>query len=316
MVRASDKSLPKQPKKQHTRKLKQPQYKSFKLHKRIQHPGDKLPSAWKLLKVSARHVVTHKKLFIGISLIYLVLTLVLVRGFVFTADLAATKDSVQSVLQGTSGQFLGALTVFSLLLSSNAATTQVASVYQTVLVILTSLVIIWALRQTHAGEKITVKDSFYKSSYPLVPFILVLCVLGIQMLPLMGGAFLYSATVGSGLAVSAIEIILWSFLAFLLCLWTAYMITATVFSLYIVTLPNMTPLKALKSARTLVQFRRWTIMRKVLFLPFIMVVIGTAVMLPIIMFLTPTSEVVFLLLNAAAVPLGHSYVYSLYRELL
>lgn len=299
-----------------SRKLKQPKYKSFRLHKRIKHPGNALPSAWNILKTSTRHLLQHKKLFFGIALVYLLLTLVLVRGFVFSTDLSATKEAVQEVLQGTSGQLLGALSVYSLLLSSNTASTQAASVYQMIFVVLTSLVVIWALRQTHAKQQITVKDAYYRSSYPLVPFVLVLCVLGLQMLPFMAGAFLYNATVASGLAVTGIEIILWTFLAFLLALWTAYMITATAFALYIITLPDMTPLRALKSAKTLVQFRRWTIMRKVLFLPFITVIIGVVVLLPVIMFLTPASEILFLLLSAMAVPFGHSYMYSLYRELL
>lgn len=249
-------------------------------------------------------------------MVYLVLSLVLVRGFVFSTDLAATKDAVQEVLQGTAGQFVGALTVFSLLLETNTASGQAASVYQMVLVVLISLVVIWALRQTHAKQLVTVKESYYRATYPLVPFVLVLCVLGLQMLPFMAGAFLYNATVASGLAVTGIEIVLWSFLAFLLAVWTAYMITATAFALYIITLPDMTPLRALKSARTLVQFRRWTIMRKVLFLPLVTLLIGAAVLLPVIMFVTPASEVLFLLLSAAAVPFGHSYMYSLYRELL
>ena len=298
------------------RKLKQPEYKSFKLHKRIQHPGEKLSSAWSLLKASNRHLYTHKKLFLGLTVIYMLLTIVFVRGFVVTTDLGLAKEAVQELFQGAAGQFAGSLTVFSILLESSGAGTDAAAVYQSIIVIIMSLAAIWALRQTHAGQKISLKDAVYKSSYPLVPFVLVLVVIGLQMVPMFVANFVYKATVSGGIAVSGIEIILWSFLTFLLVLWSLYMVSASAFALYIVTLPDMTPLIALKSARNLVQFRRWVVLRKVLFLPVIIVVIGFAILLPVILFLTPISEIVFLIVSAMVVAFSHSYLYTLYRELL
>lgn len=94
------------------------------------------------------------------------------------------------------------------------------------------------------------------------------------------------------------------------------MISSSIFALYVVTLPEMTPIRALRSAKGLVQFRRWTVMRKILFLPFIICVVGIIIMLPVILLLTPAAEVIFLLLTALVLPVIHSYVYSLYRELL
>ena len=54
------------------------------------------------------------------------------------------------------------------------------------------------------------------------------------------------------------------------------------FALYIVTLPDMTPMKALRSARELVRYRRWTVLRKVLFLPLMLLVVAAIIMVPII----------------------------------
>lgn len=299
-----------------SRKLKQPEYRSFRLHKRIKHAGNKLPSAWSLLKASSQHILQHKKLFLGLCAVYVVLILVLVQGFTFTSDLSAAKESVQEVFSGTTGQLAASLTVFSMLVGSTSANTEAASVYQSLIIIIMSLAMIWALRQTHAGQKVTVKDAMYKSTYPLVQFVLVLIIIGVQMIPFIAGNFVYSATVGGGIAVSALEIILWSLLAFLLVVWSIYMVSASVFALYIVSLPDMKPISSVKSARKLVQFRRWTIIRKVLFLPLVIVVVGFLIMLPVIMFLTPAAEVVFLLLSSVMVVFSHSYMYSLYRELL
>lgn len=299
-----------------SRKLKQPEYKSFKLHKSIKHSGAKLPSAWSMFKSSVKHLFEHKRVYGGIGLVYLALVIVLVRGFLFTSDIAASKDSITQLIGGFGGQIASSLTVVSFLFESSSPAGATGSLYQSIVLLLISLAAIWALRQTHAGQKITVKDAFYKSSYPLIPFLLVLIVIGLQMLPLIAGSFLYGATIVSGIAVTIIEKVLWGLLVFLLVLLSVYLVSASVFALYIVTLPDVGPMAALKSARGLVMHRRWTVIRKVLFLPFMLVLITFGILLPVIMVAAPIAEVVFLLLGAVLVMVAHSYLYTLYREML
>jgi hypothetical protein len=94
------------------------------------------------------------------------------------------------------------------------------------------------------------------------------------------------------------------------------MISSSLFALYIVTLPDMTPMKALRSARELVRHRRWTVLRKILCLPLILLVAGAVIMLPIIIVLTPLAQWVFFLLTMLALVAAHAYMYTLYRELL
>lgn len=275
-----------------------------------------VPSAWSIFKQSNRHLRDHKKLFAIISVIYLGLTMLLVRGFHLTTDLGLAKQAFDELLNGAGNGITSSLAVFGYLIGTNSPNSEVASVYQTVLLILFSLVTIWALRQTHAKEKISVKDAFYKSSYPLVQFVIVLVVIGLQFIPFILGNFLFSATVGSDIANTVPQKIFWSIGSFLLVLWTIYLISSSLFAMYIVTLPDMTPLQALRSAKMLVKYRRWSIIRKIIFLPFILTVIMAVIMLPTIMFLTPISEVVFLVLVTSVLVVSHSYMYSLYRELL
>lgn len=299
-----------------SRKLKQPEYKSFKLHKSIKHSGPKLPSAWSLFKNSVKHLYDYKRVYAGIGLVYLVLTIILVRGFIFTSDLGLAKETVQEIFKGFSGEIAASFTVISLLIESSSPTGATGSLYQSIVMLIVSLAAIWALRQTRAGQTVTVKDAFYKSSYPLVQFLLVLVVIGLQMLPLVAGSFLYGATITSGIAITVIEKLLWGFLVFLLVLLSIYMVSASVFALYIVTLPEMTPIRALKSAKSLVQFRRWSVIRKVLFLPLALLLITLGVLLPIIMIAAPIAEIAFLLVSATLLMVSHSYLYTLYRDLL
>lgn len=298
------------------RVLDRPKYKSFRLSKRLKHPSQKLPNSFVLTKRAFAHVWRYKKLFAIIALTYLVLNLLLVRGFLFTADLGEIKTAISELFTGSAGQIAGALTVMGLLVGSLNPASEVAALYQTLLVLVFSMFVIWALRQTYAGELPRARDVFYKSSYPLVQFVIVIFVIGLQLIPLLLANFLYAATIVSGLSTSFAEVFAWSALIFLLILWSLYMVTVSLFAVYIVTLPDMTPLKALRSAKGLVQHRRWTVMRKVIFIPFALAVCGFAVMLPLIWFFSGAAEVIFLALSAFVLPLVHSFVYALYRELL
>jgi hypothetical protein len=94
------------------------------------------------------------------------------------------------------------------------------------------------------------------------------------------------------------------------------MITSSLFALYIVTLPNMQPMKALRTARQLVRHRRMLVMRKLLFLPFIMLIISAVVTVPVILYATPIAEWLFFALTMIALAVFHSYIYVLYRELI
>lgn len=263
-------------------------------------------------------MVRHWKLFGGIVLVYLILTIVLVKGLgVGSSNVPQLKQTLQGLFRGTGGQLTTGFTLFGLLLGqSGSASSDVAGAYQSILLIVVSLVLIWALRQTMAGSKVGIKESFYKGLYPLVPFLLVLIVIGLQFIPLFLGSFLYSTVFGLGLAVTPPEKVIWILIFVLLALLTLYMITSSIFALYIVTLPDVKPMQALRSARELIRHRRWTIARKVLFLPVSLLVLAAVIMVPVIIFITPASEWVFFLLSMFVLAIIHSYMYHLYRELL
>ena len=300
-----------------TRKLKSPTHRSFRLSsKKIKKPS-KLPKARKILRTSVAHLWAHKKLFGGITAIYLVATILFVKGLSSANDIPEIKRSLEEILTGASGQLATGFALFGFMLgSASGVNSDVAGVYQMILLVIVSLALIWALRQTHAKSLVGIRESFYRGMYPLIPFLVVLFIIGIQFIPLAIGSWLFNITVVSGLAVTAPEVVLWSIMSFLLALLSVYMVSSSVFALYISTLPDMTPMKALRSARQLVMNRRWEILRKVLYLPLVILVVGALITVPVILLLTPLAEWVFFILSMAALAVSHSYVYSLYRELL
>ena len=300
------------------RKLPQPKYQSFRLSKRIKQPKPALTGSFRLFYRSLLTLKNGWKLFGGITLIYLLFSILIVRGLSVSIGASELKDALLELFEG-SGQLTTSLTIFGLLLGSvGTSAGEAAGVYQTVFLIIFSLAIIWALRQylSDKTEKIRIRDAFYQGMYPLVPVVLILLVIGLQLIPLYLSSFLVGAVYGTGLAVTVIEQVLWAVLLFLLALLSLYLVSSSLFALYIATLPKITPLQALRSARDLVRHRRWVVMRKVFFLPVAMIVLSGILVVPLILLSPTVAELLFLALSALALPVTHTYLYSLYRELL
>ena len=278
-----------------------------------------LPKARKLFWSALKQIWHYKRLFGGIMLMYGFLNLLLVRGLSGSSDLSTLKSTLDAAAHGVSAKLLSSSLSFTYLLTtSGSGNTASSGVYQGLLLVACSLACIWALRQslTKHKDRVRTKDSFYLGMYPVVPFILVFLLLSLQVLPLALGAGFYSLVTQNGIAVNLWERCVTGAIALLLGLWSLRMITASIFALYIVTLPDMTPLRAYRSARKLVYRRRLLIWRKLIFLPIILLVLAGAIEIPLIYFYTMLAEWTFFVITMVMLPVIHGYVYNLYREML
>lgn len=274
----------------------------------------KIASSFVLLKQSTDIMRRNWKIFAGITAIYLLTSAAFVQGF-GSIDLNGIKEA----LGGTGSDYspvASSVVLLSALAASVGSGGNSASAYQSVLLLMTSLAVIWALRRLKAGEHIRIRDAYYQGMYPLVPVLLVILFMGVQLLPLLIGAGLYGLVTVNGIAASVFEQLLWIVLFFALAVWSLYMITSSVIAIYIAALPDMAPVAALRSARELVRFRRWAVLRRILVLPIALFLVTVLVMLPVILLVTPAAPLLFYVLTALWIPLAHSYMYSLYRELL
>jgi hypothetical protein len=299
-----------------TRVLKSSRYKSFRLSKKISHPAPPLPSAWSMFKESVRHLRDNQKIIAGILGIFIVLYVIFVRGFA-VSDLGTIKDAFNGEEAGTSiGTGLG---LFVYLLGNSASSpSESASIYQFLLIVLTGLAIIWVLRQSQTPSKktMTVRKAYYQGTSQFVPYLLVLGAIGLQLLPALIGTTLYQQVITAGLAASNIEAAAWTILLGASLLLSFYMLSSSLFAQYIVTLPRLTPMQALASARELVRYRRAAVMRKILFLPFVLFVLGALFLVPFLLYVTTLGELLFLLYWLVCLPITHAYMYQLYRKLL
>lgn len=275
-------------------------------------PPRKLTGSFRLFADSVSLLRQYWKLFGRILLVYVLLTLVLVGGL-GGFNVAKVKESFADQV----GQVNATISLFSLLLGSAGSTASATgAAYQTIVVVGISLATIWSLRQIMAGKKIGVRDAFYRGMYPLVPFVIVFLFICLQLLTAVIGSFIYRTVFTGGLVVGGWEKVVWGALIFGLVTVSLYFLSSSVIALYVVTLPNMRPRAALRAARQLVAFRRWQVMRKLLFLPLALVVIGAVILLPLIAFAPAVVQWVFALLSMAALIFTHTYIYSLYKELL
>lgn len=277
----------------------------------------KLSTVYQLFEATAKFLWTNRRLFISITLIYGLLNLVLVKGLSSGADISTFKHQITQLFGGDFGSLVSSVGVFALLIgSAGNGSDNTAGAYQFFLAITTSLAVIWALRQVKAGKKIRARDAYYHGMYPLFPFMLVLLAIAVQLLPMAIGAALYTIVITNGIAVALIEKVLWTGVLLVLTVSTFYMISSSIFALYIVSLPDMTPVKALRSARELVKNQRLAIFRKVISLPIVLLVLAGIIMVPLILTVTFLAQWVFFLMTVFSLVVVHTYIYILYRELI
>jgi hypothetical protein len=276
-----------------------------------------LPGVFRLTAHMSTLLYRHWRLFIGITLVYTLLNLLFVHGFGNGIDINGLKNSIENNRQAHSSKLATSVTLFSYLLTSNGATTtNSGGVYQTLFVILVSLALVWALREAYIGAKVRIRDAYYKSTYPLVPFLVIMFVIALETVPLLIAAWVATTILGGGYAVTFNEKAIVISVSSAIGLTSLYLLSSSVFALYIVTLPDMMPMRALRAARKLVKKRRWLVMRKLLFLPLLLIVVASVIMLPFLLAWPQASAWVYFGLTMFVPLIIHGYFYSLYREMI
>lgn len=276
-----------------------------------------VPTSFNLTKQVFELIRTNWRVLGGIVLVYLILNIVFASGI---SSLSTSVNSIKADLNNTGVHahplVTGTAGFLTLVGSSGAVSSATGSALQSALIILESLVIIWALRHLLAGQVFSVKQAYYNATGPLIPFLLVLAVLFIQLLPLTFGSLVLTGIAASVGTISGIWTAFFVALLILLAAWSVYMVSSSIFAAYIVTLPNMQPRQALASAKKLVEYRRSIVLRRVLFLPVLVLVVMGIVIIPLILFATFLVVPVFYILTMLSILFVHSYLYSLYRGLL
>lgn len=274
-----------------------------------------VPNSFRLFASACRTVCACWRPLLVLLVVYAILNIIFVRQFNFT-DVRALQSSLGNLFNGSAQKLGTGFSAFTYLLG-NDATSNGNGGYQFVLLVVMSLAMIWILRQHAAGvKKIRVRDAFYGGMYPLVPFVLVLCLLILELAPMLAGVSLYAVVLANSITVNALELTVATVIFALLVLWSLYMICSSSFSLYVATLPEMRPVKALRTGRELVRFRRFVLIRKILFGCSALLVLLGIIVIPLAIVLPGIVSWIFFGLTLIMFPFFHSYMYTLYRALL
>ena len=292
-------------------------HRSFKLSKKQVRLHKPLPKVRELVKEPINLIFNNKKLFIGLTLVYSALSFVFIKGLGSAFDLVSTKQQIEDYFGNNIKDLETSYVLFDHLLKSfNGSLGEVAGTYQLLFSIILILAVVWICRKLYASEKPKVKEAFYRGMYPIVPFILVLLVITVQLIPSAIGNFLLSTVLTNGLAVTLLEKGIWVLVFILLSVLSLYMITSSVFALTIVTLQDLTPMQALRSARDLVLHRRLGIFGRLLILPILGLLVLGIIFMPLVLVAPLLAEPLFLLASSFGLIFGTVYIYNFYRKLL
>ncbi len=260
---------------------------------------------------------------LGVLVVYGLVNLLVAQGLSSGLSVSSAKSQLSSLFHINTSNFGGNLSVYGLMLASfgSSGSSSGSFGYSLILAVVASLAIIWTLRNASNNKKgskdrFMLKEAYYRGMYPLIPFLIILLLIGIELLPMLAGISLYISAVNNSIAIIAIEKLGFMVILLLLSALSLFLISSSIFALYISTLPDMTPIKALRSAKDLVKYRRFTVLLRILYLPLALLIISALVMLPLIAWAPAAAAWVFLGLSLVMLALTHAYLYNLYRELL
>jgi hypothetical protein len=303
------------------RKKQLPKYQSFKLQKKIKINNYKpLPSAWSLWKSSLALFWKNKKVISLFLLVYVILYIIFVRGLSGGLNLSELRDALRD--EGSTTGLLTGATLFGVLVSNIGTTTsETASIYQSILLIVGSLAFIWLLRQLSGAKtgKVRIRDAFYRGMQPLVPFIIVLFVIALEFIPLSIGGFILNVVLSNSLAVGS-ELFGIYVISILFVILTLYLVSGSIAALYIVTLPDMEPVRAIRASHQVLLMHRWSVIRKFVLLVIFLLAVGILIFTPLLLIVPSSwiwvSEYIFLAGGLAGFAIFHIYMYNLYKSLL
>jgi hypothetical protein len=243
---------------------------------------DKTPSSFKLARLTVKLLQKERGKFLSMILIFAPLTWLLTGifsqgGFVAMKELLGAFDkNYFSWPEETFALFVGFVTEQTRSLPGDSL------LILNILVLILWLSSVWIARHSFAGKATRLREAFYTSGVAIVPFLLLLILLVVQLLPAIFGAIIFISVQGGGFTKTNLEVALFVILAILLVVLSLYFMISTLIALQVVTLPGMFPWRALRNARKLVMNRRFAVLRKLIVLPVLLIILWGAVFIPLL----------------------------------
>lgn len=285
---------------------------------------DDFKASWRLQVESWSFIRRHKKILLGLGLLYALAAYFLVGG-ISQMDYVSFKDATTQVVDGNISSLGTAISLFGAALTGNLASppTDVQQFMSATLLILFWLAVVWATRMLMAHKEIRLRDALYSSGAPIIPTLVVLAVVAVQLIPGALGVFAYATALNGGWLTGGVESMTFAVAAVLLCLMSAYFVVSSITALIVVALPETYPWQALKTARTLVMNQRWGIVLRMLALVVHVIVVWAIVLIPVFLVdgwlrfdWLPLVPAFVQALVGLTLVYTSVYIYKMYRSLL
>lgn len=190
--------------------------------------------------------------------------------------------------------------------------------FSSFLIAIFSLSYIWVFREQQQDDpQVRVSHAIYSGPSQIVPFVVLILLASIQLIPFTFGAFLYQvAVITGGIAVYYWEKLLFAGLWLTLAIPSAYWLATTVISLVVVAIPGVKPLEAWRATRDLVKPR----IGQVLWRLGGFVVVSFVLLIGLFWFLLWNQYFTLairapIMINIVVLPFFWSYIFSLYTAL-
>lgn len=293
---------------------KKKKYHSFKLEKKIKPEPRNIPTAWQLTRQSMSFYKKHFWVFAWLSCIQVGLYGLLVYGPT-DFDLKSVQESIQALFGGDASSAAGTLALFGSVIGAQTQR-EGAAFFNFLVYLIMSLAIVWIIRRLHASQPFNLRDAFYSGMGPAIPVVLILLVMSLQSLPFTITSYIYVVGRTNNIFISGLEDLLFFLIALSAGLFSLYLMTPAILSLYAATLPNMYPLKTIRLTKKIVAFRRFLVFRRIVALPFLVAVCFALLLLLLLRFY-PQGGIWFVqLFPIFILPLIHMYLFKLYRSLV
>lgn len=304
-------------------------HRSFRLTKQRDIPTYKtLPGYWAFTLYVTKTLRRFVKTFAIVAALYVGLTILFV-GIVQQEQYQTLTDAFQNLgpdlVGGEIDQATQTVALFGAAVTGGLGQplSEVQQLYVLLLSLFTWLVVIWLLRHLIAGTQVKVRDALYNAGAPFVATILIAAIISIQLLPAALGILVYTTANASGVLVGGVEAMMFAVAAALLAVLSLYWVSSSMFALLLSSVPGTYPMRALKMAGDLVIGRRTSLMLRLVWLGFVLLLLWAIVLIPTILLSgwiniewLPLVPVTMQILSAISVIFVTSYAYLLYRKMI
>ncbi len=310
-------------------------HRSFRLTRRRDAVKPlRLPGYWKFTGSVWRAIKQNKRFFLSL------LTMIVVFGIAtfgllgqdFVNLLGETLEETGSnVFEGNWGELGKAGLLLVSVFSTGGLSDSLTELQQTWLILglmFLWLVVVWALRNSFAGNKLKLRDALYNAGSPIISTLIVAAILFVQLVPAMLSVVIYSAARSTDFLTGGVETMVFAAVVFLMLSLSLYWITGSFLALVVVAIPGVYPMQAIKIAGNMVVGRRIKIILRILWcllidllgillimIPIYLIVGGLASIFEVVGELAIVSFTLYISICAAVI-FSFCYIYILYRGII